>query len=155
MKKILTLFVMLTLAVAVFAGEKIKTVFTLDHQMSENCEKKIKTNLRHEKGVSAIDVSLKANTITITFDKDKTDDAKLLDAFKKIGFNAMVVTDGSAHQGTNQGCCGNAGGKCGHNQKEGACCKKDASQAGCCKKASSQAGCCQEKKQADCCNKKK
>ena len=92
MKKIFLTLVMLIMAVAVFAGDRVMTVFTLDHQMSQMCEKKIKTNLRYEKGVSAIDVSLKKNTISITYDKDKTTDTQLLKAFKQIGFNAEVVT---------------------------------------------------------------
>lgn len=92
MKKIFLTLVMLIVAVAVYAGDRVMTVFTLDHQMSQMCEKKIKTNLRYEKGVSAIDVSLKKNTISITYDKDKTTDAQLLKAFKQIGFNAEVVS---------------------------------------------------------------
>ena len=88
------IFISLTLLLSsllAFAADKTTEVFTLDHQMSQMCEKKIKSNLRFEEGVSKIDVSLKANTITITFDKDKTDTEKILQAFKKIGFNAFVV----------------------------------------------------------------
>lgn len=111
MKKIYSLLFVLFVAVSVFAADKVKTVFTLDHQMSEHCEKKIKSNLRYEKGVSNIDVSLKENTITITYADDKTNDEKLLEAFKKIGFNAMIVNPegcGSCqqHQQPAHSCCG-------------------------------------------------
>lgn len=73
-----------------FAADKTTEIFTLDHQMSEMCKKKITENLRFEKGVSKIDVSLKENTITITFDSKKTNTEKLIEAFKKIGFNACI-----------------------------------------------------------------
>lgn len=82
---------MAVMSVAAFAGGRAVSVFTLDHQMSQSCEKKIKTNLRYEKGVSNIEVSLKENTISITYADDKTNPESLLKAFKKIGFNAEVL----------------------------------------------------------------
>ena len=88
------LFVMLAMVMAFLtasAADKATEIFTLDHQMSTHCEKKIKENLRFEKGVSNIEVSLKENTIEITYNPSKTDTDKLLKAFKKIGFNAEVV----------------------------------------------------------------
>ena len=75
-----------------FASDKVTELFTLDHQMSQACEKKIKDNLRFEKGISKIDVSLKENTIAITFDEDKTDTQNIIKGFKKIGFNAFLVS---------------------------------------------------------------
>lgn len=127
MKKLLTLVVMFLMVTAVLAADKVKTVFTLDHQMSEMCEKKIKSNLRYEKGVKDIDVSLKDNTITITYLDDKTDSENLLKAFKKIGFNAFVVdADGNIVNPSAKaegGCCGGHGegcnncGNCGHCEK--------------------------------------
>ena len=90
--RILLIITLLLSSLTSFAGNKVKDVFTLDHQMSQMCEKKIKTNLRYEKGISKIDVSLKENTITITFDKDKTNPENIIEGFKKIGFNAFLVT---------------------------------------------------------------
>lgn len=91
MKKIfLTLVLMLSAAMA-FAAEKSVAVFTLDHQMSQTCERKIKTNLRYEKGVSSIDVSLKENTIKIVYSPEKSNPEQLIKAFKKIGFNAFEL----------------------------------------------------------------
>lgn len=92
MRILITLVVALW-SVLAFAGEKKTDVFTLDHQMSQMCEKKITENLRFEKGVSKIDVSLKKNTISITYDSAKTDPAKLIDAFRKIGFTAFEVKE--------------------------------------------------------------
>lgn len=102
MKKIATLLVMFLTVCVMYAADKVKTVFTLDHQMAKTCETKIKTNLRYEKGVKDIVVSLKDNTITITYQPDKTSDAELLKAFKKIGFNAMVVSDNNEHKFENK-----------------------------------------------------
>lgn len=92
MKKFFSILIMLVASVTVFAADKNISVFTLDHQMSQACEKKIKSNLRYEKGVSDIDVSLKKNTITIIYSSDKNDAEKLLKAFKRIGFNAVLLS---------------------------------------------------------------
>ena len=89
MKKLLT-FVFLMSAFIAFAAEKATEVFTLEHQMSSMCEKKRKENLRFEKGISNIEVSLPDNTITITFDPKKTDTEKIIAGFKKIGFTAFL-----------------------------------------------------------------
>ena len=89
--KIILLITMMVAAFSAYAAEKATTVFTLDHQMSTHCEKKIIDNLRFEKGVSDIKVSLKDNTITITYNPSKTNPETLIGAFKKIGFTAFVV----------------------------------------------------------------
>lgn len=83
--------IMLAVAAVAFAAEKATAVFTLDHQMHEQCKVKINTNLRFEKGVQKIDVSLPKNTITIVYNPEKTNPQTLIEAFKKIGFNAVVV----------------------------------------------------------------
>ena len=89
--RVLLIFTLLLSSLVAFAADKKTEIFTLDHQMSQMCQKKINENLRFEKGISKIDISLKANTITITFDKEKTDTEKILQAFKKIGFNAFLI----------------------------------------------------------------
>ena len=106
---------MLLLAFTASAADKVTEVFTLDHQMSTHCEKKIKENLRFEKGVSDLEVSLQDNTITITYNPEKTDTEKLIKGFKKIGFNAFLVSP--ENNGEENGndipadvvpCCGNS-----------------------------------------------
>ena len=111
MRILLTLAILLITATAFAKSEKATEVFTLDHQMSEMCEKKIKENLRYEKGISKIEVSLKQNTITVTFDPKKTDTAKIIEGFKKIGFTAFPVEDIKEEPCTGpqicpHGCCG-------------------------------------------------
>ena len=95
MKQILSIL-MIFVAVSMFAADKTTAVFTLDHQMHQGCKTKITTNLRYEKGIKSIDVSLPKNTITIVYDPAKTDTTKILAAFKKIGFNASLVTNAGA-----------------------------------------------------------
>lgn len=90
--RILAIFTLLISSLVALAADRQVEIFTLDHQMSQMCQKKIMQNMRFEKGVSNIDVSLKENTITITFDPEKTDAEKLIAGFKKIGFNAMVCS---------------------------------------------------------------
>lgn len=88
--KFILVITLLFSSMLAFGADKATEVFTLDHQMSSHCEKKIKENLRYEKGISKIEVSLKKNTITITYDPKKTDTEKIIRAFKKIGFKAFV-----------------------------------------------------------------
>ena len=87
--KILLFLAALLTSLMAMAGPKNTEVFTLDHQMSAGCETKIMKNLPYEKGVSNVEVSLQENTITITFDPQKTDTQKLIAGFRKIGFNAI------------------------------------------------------------------
>lgn len=91
--KFLAIFIMLMATFAAFGADKATEVFTLDHQMSTHCEKRIVENLRFEKGITDLKVDLKENTITITFNPEKTDTEKIIKAFKKIGFNAQQVSE--------------------------------------------------------------
>ncbi len=69
--------------------EKETVVFTVSPKMTcRNCENKIKTNIRFEKGVNDITTNLKEQTVTVTYDPAKTDKSKLAAAFKKIGYTA-------------------------------------------------------------------
>lgn len=103
--RILLTFTLLLASIVAFAAQKETEVFTLDHQMSQMCEKKIMSNLRFEKGVKDIKVSLKENTITVTFDSDKTDTEKIIQGFKKIGFNAFLVDEENYKEATLPPCC--------------------------------------------------
>ncbi len=66
-------------------------VFTVAPVMTcQNCENKIKTNLRFEKGVKGIATDIKAGTISVTYNPAETSPEKLAAAFKKIGYTATV-----------------------------------------------------------------
>lgn len=73
---------------------KAVAVFTVSPKMScQNCENKIKSNIRFESGVSEIATDLKAQTVTIKYDPAKTGVEKLQKAFRKIGYIATEVGD--------------------------------------------------------------
>ena len=59
----------------------------------ENCENKIKKNLRFEKGVVKIETSVADQTVAVTYDASKTDVKKLQAAMKQIGYDTKVVSD--------------------------------------------------------------
>ena len=87
----------MTLAIALMGvaaqAKDIKTViFTTQPQMHcASCEKKIKGNLRYEKGVKRIDTSVEQQKVTVKYDADKTSAEKLQKAFKKFGYEARQV----------------------------------------------------------------
>lgn len=95
MKRILFLFVAL-LSFASLSAKDIKTViFTTEPQMHcENCEQKIKKNIRFAKGVKQIETSVADQTVTISYDADKTSPALLTEAFKKIGYTVRQLKKG-------------------------------------------------------------
>ena len=86
------LFVALALA-TVCLGKDIKTVvFTTNPEMHcANCEKKIKENIRFEKGVKSITTNLKNKTVTIEYDAEKTNVQNIIKGFKKIKYEASEV----------------------------------------------------------------
>lgn len=64
-------------------------VFTVQPKMScANCEKKIKSNLRFEKGIKSIATSVSEQTVTIVFDPSKTNTEAIAKGFAKIGYKA-------------------------------------------------------------------
>lgn len=93
MKKFITLSLLSLVALSAMA-ENIKTiVYTPNPVMTcENCEKKIKTNVRFVKGTKRIDTSLKDQTVTITYDADKAKPEDFVAAFAKIGRQVTEVT---------------------------------------------------------------
>lgn len=103
--------VIMTLAIALMGvaaqAKDIKTViFTTQPQMHcASCEKKIKGNLRYEKGVKRIDTSVEQQKVTVKYDADKTSAEKLQKAFKKFGYEArQVKADEKVKRDNTQGC---------------------------------------------------
>ncbi len=65
-------------------------VFTVQPKMScANCEKKIKTNLRFEKGIKSIATSVPEQTVTVVFNPKKTNVDAISKGFAKIGYKAI------------------------------------------------------------------
>lgn len=132
MKRILSFFAAMTLCVSIFAAEKAQVVLSVNPGMScQNCENKIKNNLRFEKGIKLIETSLADQTVTVSYNPEKTDVEKIKQALAKIGYEATespakcnAAATGCKSDGK---CCGNQDGKC-TDKKEKApnenCCKK-------------------------------
>lgn len=94
MKKLLsTLVLLITVAAVAFAkGPTAAVVFSVEPKMtSQNCENKIKTNIRFEKGVTEIVTDIPSQTVKVTYDPAKTSPEKLIEAFKAIGYTAIPV----------------------------------------------------------------
>lgn len=91
MKKII-LSAMVALMAAGASAETLKTVVVTPTPKltCQNCEKKVKDNVRFVKGTKKIETSVKDNTVTITYDADKAKVADYEAAFKKIGRNITV-----------------------------------------------------------------
>ncbi len=161
MKKTIMTLTIALMAVAAQAKDIKTVVFTTNPKMHcENCEKKIKGNLRYEKGVKSIDTSVSEQTVTVKYDADKTSAETLQQAFGKFGFKAEQVgkaghteCDDAQHCGKAQA-CGKQQGCCKmqaqNSEKKASCCKMQAQngekKAGCCK-MQAQNG----EKKADCC----
>jgi len=84
--------VVLALATVCF-GKDIRTVVltTLPEMHCANCEKKIKENIRFEKGVKSIKTDLKTKTVTVEYDAEKTNVQNIIKGFKKIKYEASEV----------------------------------------------------------------
>ena len=82
----------LAFATACF-GKDIKTVVlkTQPEMHCANCEKKIKENIRFEKGIKSITTNLKDKTVTVEYDADKTNVQNIINGFKKINYEASEV----------------------------------------------------------------
>ncbi len=92
MKKGITFIAMLLMAAVTMAKDIKTVVVTTEPQMHcESCEKKIKNNLRFEKGVKKIETNIETQTVTITYDADKTTVEKLLKSFEKFNYKARKL----------------------------------------------------------------
>ena len=75
-----------------FAKDIKTVVLTTNPQMHcANCEKKIKENIRFEKGIKSIKTNLNEKTVTIEYDADKTTVSAIIEGFKKIKYEAKEV----------------------------------------------------------------
>ena len=72
-----TFVVALLSVTAVLAKDIRVVVFKVSQMHCENCEKKVKNNMRFEKGVKELSTELKDKTVSITYDAEKTDVKKI------------------------------------------------------------------------------
>ncbi|MDE5665073.1 MAG: cation transporter [Duncaniella sp.] len=97
MKRILSLALMLV-SIAVIAGAKAPAdttvIFNVMPKMScQNCENKIKSNLRFEKGIKSIETSIDNQTVKVAFNPKKTNVENIQKGFKKIGYAATLIPE--------------------------------------------------------------
>ena len=111
MKKLILLTAMLLTMTVGFATDiKTLVVTTTPPMHCESCENKIKGNLRFEKGVKKIETSIPDQTVTIEYDAEKISAEKLIEAFKKFGYEAQDITpkeetESKYCQSETSGCC--------------------------------------------------
>ena len=93
--KRLILFTVMLLTMVMAGAKDIKTVvLTTDPQMHcEGCEKRIKENIRFEKGIKKIVTDVEHQTVTLTYDADKTTVENIIKGFEKINYNARELKD--------------------------------------------------------------
>lgn len=95
MKKAFVLSAMMLTAMVSMAKDIKTVVVTTQPQMHcQNCEKKIKGNLRFEKGVKQIECNIDEQRVTITYDADKTNSDAIIKSFDKFGYKATEVKKG-------------------------------------------------------------
>lgn len=89
MKKIMLCAAMALVSLSAAAKDVVTdtlVVSTTPQMHCKNCENKIKTNIRFVKGVKKIETSVPDQTVTIIYDKSKSNYQNFVAAFKKIGF---------------------------------------------------------------------
>ena len=106
MRKVIMTLAITLMGVAAQAKDIKTVIFTTQPQMHcASCEKKIKGNLRYEKGVKRIDTSVEQQKVTVKYDADKTSAEKLHEAFKKFGYEArQVKADEKVKRDNTQSC---------------------------------------------------
>lgn len=90
-KSILVCAMMLTAMVGLAKDIKTVVVTTQPVMHCENCENKIKGNLRFEKGVKQIECNIDKQRVIITYDADKTNSEAIIQSFGKFGYKATEV----------------------------------------------------------------
>ena len=88
-----TCVVALLSVTAVLAKDIRVVVFKVSQMHCEKCEKKVKDNMRFEKGLKDISTEVKTKMVTITYDAEKTNVKKLQAAFNKFSYEAEFVKE--------------------------------------------------------------
>lgn len=76
-----------------FFGKPKKEFVTVVYDVHLHCEacvKKVTENISFERGVKKLDVSLENHTVTVTYDPSKTDDRKLAEAIRRLGYETKL-----------------------------------------------------------------
>lgn len=94
MKKLALALFILAGASTLYAKDIQELVVTTNPPMScQNCENKIKKNIRWEKGVKNIETNIPEQRVTIEYDAEKTNPEKIENAFHKIGYQVEIISE--------------------------------------------------------------
>ncbi|MCS2583038.1 heavy-metal-associated domain-containing protein [Bacteroides sp. BFG-551] len=88
-----TCVVALLSVAAVLAKDIRVVVFKVSRMHCEKCEKKVKDNMRFEKGLKDIATEVKTKLVTITYDAEKTNVKNLQAGFNKFNYEAEFVKE--------------------------------------------------------------
>ncbi len=88
-----TCVVALLSVAAVMAKDIRAVVFRVIQMHCEKCEKKVKDNMRFEKGLKDISTVVKDRMVTITYDAEKTNVKNLQAGFNKFNYEAEFVKE--------------------------------------------------------------
>lgn len=88
-----TCVVALLSVTAVLAKDIRVVVFKVSQMHCEKCEKKVRDNMRFEKGLKDISTKVKTKMVTITYDAEKTNVKKLQAGFNKFKYEAEFVKE--------------------------------------------------------------
>lgn len=105
MKKNVLLVLMCMFAISIYAKKETTTVTFNVPLDCENCVKKVESNIAFEKGVKALDCSIEAQTVSVTYLAEKTDVDKLKAGFAKIGYDNVTVKGECCSSEKKEGCC--------------------------------------------------
>lgn len=93
-KKALAIFVIALMSITAAMAKDFRTVvFKVEQMECGNCERKVKNNIRFEKGVKEFTTDLGKRTVTVVFDADKTNVEKLKAGFRKFKYEAVEVKE--------------------------------------------------------------
>ena len=85
------LALLLSVSVAAQAQtEKRKTVTFIVKMHCMSCQQKVERNIAYEKGVLDLKANFRDSTVIVTFNPARTDEKKLIEALKKLGFDATI-----------------------------------------------------------------
>lgn len=93
-RRMLAALVVALLSVTAVMAKDIRiAIFKVSQMHCENCERKVKNNIKFEKGVKEFSTDLNTKTVSITYDADKTNIDKLKAGFKKFKYEAEFVKE--------------------------------------------------------------
>ncbi len=83
-------------------AENNKTVTFEVSMTCENCVRTIEKNIAYEKGMKDMKIDLTKKLVTLRFDTSKTSEEKIIEAFDKLGYVAVVKKGNQTERNVNK-----------------------------------------------------